>query len=167
MRPGLVDEHKADLFRFCCYLTNKPDVAEELFQQTWLRTIDRISTYKPHRSFRAWLNAIAANLYKDQHRRQARQAKYQSSVDPELLQRWEPTTEQRLETELDIERLKQAVQQLDDIYRIPLLLYYDQELSYRDIAAALEIPAGTVKSRLNYARRQLKDMMDGGDSGDG
>ena len=63
--PGLVDRHKTALYRYCLFLTRAADRADDLFQQTWVRAIEKLDSYDSKRSFATWLTVIATNLYRD------------------------------------------------------------------------------------------------------
>ena len=127
------------------------DVAQEAFVRAWLA----LPRYKPSvGSWRAWLCRIAINLAIDFHRRR----KPQVSLDDELPDGAGGPAEQA-EKRMRAQQVRQALAQLPPASRAALVLCEYEGLSYAEIAAALDIPVGTVMSRLNYARRRLRELL--------
>jgi RNA polymerase sigma-70 factor (ECF subfamily) len=132
-------------------------LAEDVAQETFIRVWDKLSTFRPEGNFRAWLARIATNLTIDALRRRkpvvdiADLAIAASGQEPETVV-------------LKGERaaaVREALMQLPLHSRMVLVLREYEALSYQEIADALDIPLGTVKSRLNDARRRLKAELAG------
>jgi RNA polymerase sigma-70 factor (ECF subfamily) len=164
----LVDRYKNPLFRLCCHLASNSVDADDLFQETWIKAVKNIKLYDAEKSFGPWIYAICTNLYKDRYRVKKRWVnrikEYFSneekdaemeSADNKVL----PPEEQLME-KYDREAIRSYVNMLDDIYRLPLILYYFKEIDYVDIGNILSIPLGTVKSRLYGAKQKLRKMME-------
>ena len=150
-----VAEYSPDLTRFCMKLCASRHDAEDLFQDTWARAFDRFDQYLPENSFKSWLFAICANTFKN-----AKKNKYNSSKavfateeEKERFIRSIPAREQDIDAYLD---LHTALHALPKKHRVVIVLYYFREFSQSEIAAMLQIPEGTVKSRLNTAKKLLK-----------
>ena len=127
------------------------DVAQETFVRAWL------ALPKYHRlpgSWRAWLCRIAVNLAIDFHRRERQQAELDDAL-PDPISGPAEQAEQRAQARL----VRRAMAQLPPASRAALVLCEYEGLSYAEIAAALDIPLGTVMSRLSYARRRLREML--------
>ena len=122
-----------------------PHTAEDLLQETFVQAIRRIERLSQVVSPRAWLFAIARNVAATALRRRR-----VSGPLPIDLPAVEPTEDQRLE------EVRQAIAALPDAQREALELRLRGELSYEEIAAVLEIPLGTVRSRLHHALRRLR-----------
>jgi len=148
---GLVAEHYAELYRYAYRLTGSAADAEDLTQQTYLAAQARLDQLRDPQASRGWLFAILRNAFRKNVRRRAPlpAADLELNVDslPEAL----PSAE-----EIDQERLQAALDALTDEYRVVLLMFYFEHCSYRDIAEELELPIGTVMSRLSRAKGQLR-----------
>jgi RNA polymerase sigma-70 factor (ECF subfamily) len=132
-------------------LAEAEDVAQETFVKAWLA----LPKYKAALgSWRAWLCRIAINLAIDFHRRQ-RQA---LDLDEALPDPASGPADQA-ESELRAALVRRALAQLPPASRAALVLNEYANLSYAEIAAALDIPMGTVMSRLNYARGRLRELL--------
>lgn len=146
----LIEAHYTPLFRYAYRLTGNLHDAEDLTQvavMSALRHADQLS----HPSLaRPWLFAMLRNAFSDARRRSAARPCEPLSVDPaDELPSAPPD-------EWDEERLRCALQALPPEFRVTLLMYYFEELSYKEIAERLQIPLGTVMSRLSRAKSNLR-----------
>jgi len=134
-------------------------LAEDLVQETFLRVLHAIGQYRYPRPFKPWLYAIATNLARDHYKRA--EMRYSDSASDDPMQ-WEsandPTNgiEERLLSASEAQRVATAVSTLADHQRETIVLRYYQDLSLAEIADALGIPVGTVKSRLNLGLKRLR-----------
>lgn len=164
----LVQRYRQELFHFLMRFTGNRAAAEDVFQDTFLQVHVSIDTFRTEKRFKPWLFTIAANKARDHLRRSKRRAAARLSApvqggtgdqDREFLDLVEaelpgPDDEAaRRETQ---QRVKAVVAMLPDHLRDILLLAYFNQLAYKDIAAMLEIPLGTVKSRLHAAVRSFE-----------
>jgi RNA polymerase sigma-70 factor (ECF subfamily) len=165
----LVRRHHDDLIRFLVRLTGNRAVAEDAFQETFLQVHLSAETFDTSRRFKPWLFTIAANKARDALRRNARRRTLDLSApiggsggggagaDPgartyvDLMEVDVPAPDQALSDEERARLVQRAVDELPWSLREILLLAYFQRLSYNQIADSLEIPLGTVKSRLHSA----------------
>jgi RNA polymerase sigma-70 factor (ECF subfamily) len=132
-------------------LAEAEDVAQETFVKAWLA----LPKYQPALgSWRAWLCRIAVNLAIDRQRRQRPQVE----LDDRLPAGGRSVSEQA-EADLQAQAVRRALASLPPASRAALVLSEYQGLSYAEIAAALDIPLGTVMSRLHYARRRLRELL--------
>jgi len=143
------------VYRMCGDATLAEDAAQEAFLRAWLH----IASFRPGEPLRNWLYRIAVNVALDVLRRRT-----EEPAENETLQR---VPEQALDPEAAlIEKeclalLQQAIRSLPEAARGALVLREYGELSYQEIADVLDIPIGTVMSRLNYARDRLREMLKG------
>ncbi|MBU8821750.1 sigma-70 family RNA polymerase sigma factor [Mycolicibacterium goodii] len=163
MMRALYDEHATALWRYALRLTGDRARAEDIVQETLLRAwrhqpdlrtgggADGIAG--PDRSPRAWLFTVARNMIIDE-RRSARFRNETDVPDPEQVA--DHATGDQVDTALDRLLLSTALSQLSDDHRAVIRRAYYQGLTTGQIAAELQIPEGTVKSRLHYAVRALK-----------
>lgn len=142
------------IYRMCGDMQIAEDAAQETFIQAWLH----LSAYRPQTSLRNWLYRIAVNAATDMLRKQ----RHILPNDLEDLQLSDPQPDpEALFFQQERTRLVQkAILSLPEASRAVLVLREYEGMSYHEIADALEIPVGTVMSRLNYARKLLKDKLE-------
>ena len=141
------------IYRMCGDVELAQDAAQEAFIKAWLH----LPTFRPGTSLRNWLYRIAINTTLDALRRDAKIA----DIDFETLSMPDPQVgpEAALLLKERTVAVQQAILALTEASRSVLVLREYGGLTYAEIAAALDIPLGTVMSRLNYARHQLKQSL--------
>lgn len=148
----LVSRHQNSIvsltYRMCGDLHLAEDAAQEAFVRVW----QNLDSYKPQYAFRSWLYRIAANAALDSLRRE------RPTTELDSVSLADPATspERSAEENQRAAHVRRAIAQLSEPLRIVLILREYQELTYQEIADALDIPIGTVMSRLNTARVQLR-----------
>jgi RNA polymerase sigma-70 factor (ECF subfamily) len=157
---ALFDRHATVLFRYLVRRVGVDD-AEPLLGEVFRVAFEKRATFDTlHASARPWLYGIATNLLARHRRDEARRFR----ATARLIARAAPAADpaDRVAADLDARRLwprvAEAVAALPEEARDALLLYVWEELSYEDIAVALGVPVGTVRSRLNRARAQLREL---------
>lgn len=130
------------------------DASQETFIQAWLH----LSSFRPQTSLRNWLYRIAVNAATDMLRREKRILPH--ALEDLPLKDPQPGPEALVSQAERATLVQKAVLSLPDACRAVLVLREYEGLSYQEIADALEIPVGTVMSRLNYARKLLRDKLD-------
>ena len=149
----LYARYAGPLFTYLRLLSADTGVAEELLQDTILAAWRGAAGYAGHASVHAWLLGIARRRAHDVLRRRPERGGAAWAV--ETAPAVEPDPEQLVLARVEQETLADAIGRLAPIHREVLVLTFDHELSYRELSAVLEIPLGTVKSRLNHAKRAL------------
>ena len=142
------------IFRMCGDLQIAEDAAQETFIQAWLH----ISNFRPQTSLRSWLYRIAVNAAIDMLRREKRILP--GDLDEMQLKDSRPGPEAFLAQEERITTVQKAIASLPEGSRVVLVLREYEGMSYQEIAETLDIPVGTVMSRLNYGRKVLKDRLE-------
>ena len=142
------------LWRYLRRLAGNDDATGDLMQDTWIRVWRGISGLRQPGSLRPWLFGIARRVAMDRLRSAYAQRR-SDDVEPDDL-----AADENLEIESDLATLDSALATLPFADREALTLFYLRELSIDEIAALLEIPVGTVKSRLFRARRALRTEME-------
>ena len=142
------------VYRMCGNMHVAEDAAQETFIQAWLR----LPSYRPKSALRNWLYRIAVNTAIDMVRKDKRILP--NAVEDLALMDSHPGPEAMFISEERKELVRNAVVELPGASRSVLVLREYEGLSYREIADALEIPIGTVMSRLNYARKLLKEKLE-------
>lgn len=160
LRP-LMERHEGDLMRFLTRLMGDRSAAEDVFQETFLQIHRSASTFDTSRRFRPWLFTIAANKARDFLRKRNRQRSMEVSTPvggdgerPSIVDLMEidvPSPDSAMDERERDEKVQIALNNLSPTMREILLLAYFQRLSYAQMAEDLNIPLGTVKSRLHAA----------------
>ena len=134
------------------------DEAEDLTQEIFVKVFRALPTFDRRASFETWLTKVCRNLCIDRYRRRRREEeRFTDEVDPdtiqidELVSRPDATLEQRDE----IAMVRRALAKLDPTYREAVALRDVHDLSYEEIARRLQLPEGTVKSRISRGRKEL------------
>jgi RNA polymerase sigma-70 factor (ECF subfamily) len=141
------------IYRMCGDAQIAEDAAQETFIQAWIH----LSSYRPNTSLRSWLYRIAVNAATDMLRKEKRILP--NALEDLQLKDPEPGPEAHFFQEERITLVQKAILSLPDACRAVLVLREYEGLSYHEIADALGIPVGTVMSRLNYARKLLKERL--------
>src|SRR5215217_7360021 len=151
---ALYDRYRVSLFRYCCWLMPERESAEELLQETLIAVWQSAGGYAGRATARAWILGIA--------RRQAHNTRRRSRLTfadgevPEMVESPDPGPEEAVLDRAGCAEIARAIETLSPLHQEVLRLTFVHELSYGGLAETLGIPIGTVKSRLNLARRELR-----------
>ncbi|HEV3349120.1 MAG TPA: RNA polymerase sigma factor [Methylomirabilota bacterium] len=153
----LVQRFHRRVYRFCWRLLRSSD-AEDLAQDTFVRAFVHFERFDPERPVLPWLIAIARRLCLDLLRRRKVMARVETFpvTGPSA-----PGPEGEASLREQLSHLERALDDLDEGPRMAIVLFHIEEMSYRDIAAALEVPMGTVMTWLHRGRAQLKRALEG------
>jgi len=162
----LIGRYQHRLYRFLVRLVQDPATAEDLFQQTWIRLMERIGSYDVRRNFEAWLFSIARNLAID-HLRRRRGISLDEPDDSgqAAVDRLTAGGKDALEQLLDFERgalLAAAIGELPAIHREVLTLRFEEDMKLEQISEVAGVPLSTVKSRLHRALESLRARIERG-----
>ena len=135
--------------------------AEDLVQETFLIAFKQFEQLRDERKFKGWLFAILRNTYLKNIRQDSRrkESEYEDGIDyiGVLEDTVEHTDANRIyEQKVESKQIQHLLDELPEKHKSPLLLYYMTEMSYQEIAQALDLPIGTVMSRLSRAKQMLK-----------
>ena len=152
--PSLVGQYYESLYRYAVRLSGSPADAEDLTQETFFKAQAQFAQLRDPERARPWLFSILRNAYL--HRLRSERTQKQVSLESvgEIPDR--PPDEL---PEIGSDQLQQALNELPEGFRTPLILYYFKDLSYRDIAEMMDLPIGTVMSRLARAKAHLRDRL--------
>jgi RNA polymerase sigma-70 factor (ECF subfamily) len=144
----IVRRHYAEVYRFCSRIVGV-QAAEDAAQETFAKAVPAIRKFRGDCSTRTWLFGIALNICRNDRRK----------MKPTLpLQDWDMAHDSTANL-VDAEALRNALAQLDDAHRDAVVLHEVEGLTYEECARVLDIPAGTVKSRLFYAFEKLRQLL--------
>jgi len=152
------------LYRFLLRLAQDPFAADDLFQQTWMRVLERIGHYDVRRQFDPWLFSVARNLaidYLRQRKPVSLDAPDATGIAP--AERLSSDSPDPLERVLEFERgaiLAETIAGLPLIHREILTLRFEEDMKLEEIAEVADIPLSTVKSRLSRALDSLRQRME-------
>jgi len=151
-------ENYTFLYNYLLKVTMNRSLAEDLVQDTMLRAIEKIAGYRGGAKFSSWLISIATRLYMDSLRRYKRERAWREQEQAQALRslRYEAALRQE-----DWPEALDALAELNPDHRVPILLKYYYGYSQDEIAAWLDIPPGTVKSRLHNGLHQLRKELNG------
>ncbi|MCB9838096.1 MAG: RNA polymerase sigma factor [Phycisphaeraceae bacterium] len=157
----LIDRHQGALLRFLIRFLGNRALAEDVFQETFIKVHVSAATFDTSRRFKPWLFTIAANTARDYRRREARRPTvgYSAPISNggdsrpfvDLMAIDLPGPEASLDAQEQSDRVQRVIDTLPPHLNEILLMSYFQKMSYAQVADALEIPLGTVKSRLHSA----------------
>jgi len=149
----LVDAHYAPLYRFALSLAKNPADAGDLVQQTFFIWATKGHALRDAGKAKSWL---FTTLYREFLRGRRREARVTSVEDLPAGEADLPAEETDRVQRMDAALVLEALQEVDEVFRTPLTLFYLEDLSYLEIAATLEVPIGTVMSRLSRGKIQLR-----------
>ncbi|MBK3496198.1 RNA polymerase sigma factor [Viridibacillus sp. YIM B01967] len=144
-------------FAFQCgvHSTDIPDITQEVFVKIY-RFLHQFNQDR----FTTWLYKITLNATRDYYRKESREkSKEEKLTKSSARHTYTPSAEERILVFEEDQTLHQAILQLDEKYRYPIVLYYFHELTYEQIAEVLNTPLSTVKTRLLRAKEQLKRVL--------
>lgn len=150
-------QHINDLYRTALRLTRSRIDADDLVQETYMQAWKSFDQYEPGTNCRAWLYKILFNKCDHHRRKMITRAKYVTEAD-DLVFELSPGTESVPETLTDREVIE-ALNALPEHYRSVVLLADVHEFDYKEVAEILQIPIGTVMSRLSRARTRLRQAL--------
>jgi len=144
------------LYGLCLSLCANAFDADDLYQETWLRAVKSISRYDSAKAFEPWLTRICVNTYRNLLRRLARSPflDFRTTEEKDALLCAIPDTQKP-----DYSSLYEGIRRLPEKYRVAVILFYFQNMDIAGTARVLGVPEGTVKSRLNKARKLLKEVL--------
>ena len=155
-------EYERDLFSFCRHLTMDRDLASELYQETALSAFEMRMKIDTNNNPKSLLFSIAVGKWKNMYRKHARR----QVIAPEVSLDFAGHVATESDTESSVlrghvnESIGSALAEIDDKFRLPLILHYFDDMPLDAIGKVLKIPSGTVKSRLHKGRALLKKSLE-------
>jgi RNA polymerase sigma-70 factor (ECF subfamily) len=156
----LIDAYSEQVWRFCRSLAYSKEDAEDLFQETFLKAFEQINKLNAAENPKSFLFSIAVYILKSKKRKFARRNRIAPTEHLDFEIASGINTEDGILQEEENKIVRELVNKLPEKFRIPIMLHYTMELSLPDIATALKLPLGTVKSRLHKARAIIKKELE-------
>ena len=151
---AVVSEHYERLFRFAMSLTRAEADAQDLTQQTFYVWAMKGHQLRDSSKVKTWLYTTLHRTFLNSRRRQARFPQQELEEAPEEL----PSISPNIVDQLDSAQVLTALAKVDEVYQAAVALFYLEDLSYKEIAAVLEVEIGTVKSRIARGLGQLRTI---------
>lgn len=163
----LIRRHEARAYQYAFRLTRDPEIAADVVAEAFVRVHHALPNFKGQSAFTTWLYRILTNCFldmkkKDKSKQTTSLDATLSTPDGEMSRQFEDpggTPQDQMERTEREERMEEAIDQLPPYQRAMIVMYHGEMMSYEDIAAALDLPIGTVKSRLNRARLSLRELL--------
>src|SRR6202045_2090123 len=161
----LIEQYQHRLLRYLLYLSGNRELAEDLFQETWIRVLERGHQYDGKHEFSAWLYAVARNMTIDYLRKKS-PLSLDGLVEDEEHAPLEPADTRPMAWEVvqqheQAERISAALVSIPAEYREAIVLRFQDELALEEIATVTRAPLGTVKSRLYRGLNMLMSRLKG------
>lgn len=161
-------EYLDALYSFALVLSKNEQVASDLVQETYVHTLRSWEQFTPGTQLKSWMFIILRNIWINQYRRARRGPQFIPLEDEREAQKpvssatsYDETPELLLLRSVEIEQVRKAIKDLPETYREVILLREMEGFSYREISTILQCAEGTVMSRLNRARQQLRSILSG------
>ena len=151
---AIVDAYYQPLYRFGYSLAKNEHEAGDLAQQTFFIYAEKGSSLRDKSKVKSWL---FTTLYREFLRRRRKDGRM-DNYEPEMLEAAGGSVEPHIRRSMDANLAVEALDEVDAIYREPLNLFYLKDLSYKEIAKVLDVPIGTIMSRLSRGKAQLRDI---------
>ncbi len=167
----IVRQYNRRIYNVCYRFTGSADTAEDLAQEVFIKMYRTLSTYSPEKgAFSTWIMTMTRNLLVD-HFRKSKQDRVTDSLDAgvteeedsitlgDRIQDGKPSADDRIERRETQQMVQKAIQKLSPELREAVILRDLQDMDYKEIAVALKVPEGTVKSRINRGRMELARLL--------
>lgn len=158
----LIGQYHYRLFRYLLSLAGTREAAEDLFQETWVRVLERGHQYNARWKFGTWLFTIARNLYLDHLRRKSPGASLDEAMEVAEPAGDSPSPFDRQIEREESERVALAMERVSASSREVLVLRFQEDMSLEEIAEVVAAPLPTVKSRLYRGLEALRELLEGG-----
>lgn len=150
----------ADFLRpFAVNLTKDSEAANDLYQETLYKALANHEKYNAGTNIKAWLFTIMRNIFINNYRRKAKQRTiFDNTPEDYLINLKQSAIPNGAESSLRVKEINTAIDHLPEIFKMPFLLYIDG-YKYQEISDYLHEPLGTIKSRIHFARKLLKEQV--------
>lgn len=157
MFSEIVTRYKNLVYSIILRMTNNIDEADDLAQEVFVKVYKNLDKYYPEYKLSTWIIRITTNHVIDHRRKKNKDTVPLEDVEFELTTHSSPE-DQYIDME-DKRKLETIIKNLPDMYKVPIVLYHQQGLSYQEIADVIDIPLSKVKNRIFRGRRILKEKL--------
>jgi RNA polymerase sigma-70 factor (ECF subfamily) len=164
---ALIRKHEVRAYHYAYRLTRNTEEAADIVAEGFLRVYNALNNFKGQSAFTTWLYRILTNCFLDIRKRERSRPTVSLEVNVQTaegeverqVEDHRPTPDLSLERDERERGVEHAVAMLPEYQRAMIIMYHAEDMSYEEIAAALDLPIGTVKSRLNRARLNLREIL--------
>jgi RNA polymerase sigma-70 factor (ECF subfamily) len=154
----LIDKHYKLVYYFLFKLCKQHEIAQDLTQETFIKVWDKIDSFNGSSRFSTWLYRVSYNVFVDYKRlKKLEMVTIEDSELEFIPERFDATD--NISSRLQYESIRKNVEKLSEKNKEVILLHYEEDLSYNEISEIINIPIGTVKSRINSALSELRSKM--------
>lgn len=147
------------LHSFAYNLTKNTEDAKDLYQETSFRALTNRDKFRPGTNFKAWLFTIMKNIFINNYRKKMRANTIMDSTDNDYyINSGSVVVSNKAESNIMMDELTSMIDGMEDGIRVPFMMHYEG-FKYQEIADELDLPLGTVKSRIFFARKELKELI--------
>jgi RNA polymerase sigma-70 factor (ECF subfamily) len=167
MLDQLIEQYQHRLYRYLLYLTRDPQLAQDIFQDTWIRVLERGAQYSARYKFETWLMSIARNLVIDNARRKHPASFSELESEDDEAPKFDVADDraeqafQQIQQQQQDDRLGVLLHGLPLLYREVLTLRFHEDMQLEEISQVLHAPLSTVKSRLRRGLDMLQKKLSG------
>jgi RNA polymerase sigma-70 factor (ECF subfamily) len=156
---SFVQTYQQAVYRLALSILDDPSEADDATQESLLAALRGLNSFQGASSLKTWLFSITVNICRTRLQRRKQSERLRHILGGVLRVQSAPSVEENAVEKESSESIWHAIHSMDEKHRIPVVLRYYHDLSVAEIAHILQIPEGTVHSRLNTARRQLHEVL--------
>ncbi|MBJ8112729.1 RNA polymerase sigma factor [Bacillus cereus group sp. N6] len=162
----LIDIYKQQIYSLCHKLAKTKEDAEDIFQETWIKVFSSRHQLSSVENYKKWITTICVRAFYDFYRKKKRWKDrvldlFHKEDGGEIDFADEVNISEEFIQKVESEMIREVIQLLNEKYKTVLVLYYYEQYSYKEMSEILNIPIGTVKYRLNYAKKQMREHLEG------
>ncbi|HHK5535129.1 MULTISPECIES: RNA polymerase sigma factor [Bacillus] len=161
----LIDIYKQQIYSLCYKLAKTKEDAEDIFQETWIKVFSSRHQLSCVENYKKWITTICVRTFYDFYRKKKRWKDrvldlFHKEDGGEIDFADEVDISEEFIQKVEAEMIREVIQLLNEKYKTVLVLYYYEQYSYKEMSEILNIPIGTVKYRLNYAKKQMRERLE-------
>lgn len=162
----LIDIYKQQIYSLCYKLAKTKEDAEDIFQETWIKVFSSRHQLSYVENYKKWITTICVRTFYDFYRKKKRWKNrvldlFHKEDGGEIEHADDMNISEEFIQKAEAEMIREVIQLLNEKYKTVLVLYYYEQYSYKEMSEILNIPIGTVKYRLNYAKKQMREHLEG------
>lgn len=155
----IINKHYKQVYYFLFKLCREKEIAQDLTQETFIKIWNKIESFDGRSRFSTWIYRISYNVFVDYKRLKKLNTVTINNSDSEILQEDINVMEENVSARIQYGTIRKHIEDLSEKYKEVILLHYEKDLSFNEIGTLLEIPKGTVKSRINSALVELRNQL--------
>jgi RNA polymerase sigma-70 factor (ECF subfamily) len=150
--------HREKLYGFALKLTRSTNDANDLMQETAFRAFKNRDRFRAGTNFKAWVSTIMRNTFINNYRKKKTRNRTEKPIEDNWEALKKKAVSNKAESNLSVREIQNTIDQLDDPFRQPFMMFFEG-YQYKEIAEKMDLKIGTVKSRIFFARKKIKQKM--------